>query len=90
MHGLKAPSNLGPKVARLRRRKSSGRALLFAREALDALVVFVVVDVEHEGARVKVDAVLRVGDLQTAPNLESVVLPSSSRYPPSLRTTRPT
>ena len=68
MHGLKAPSNLGPKVARLRRRKSSGRALLFAREALDALVVFVVVDVEHEGARVKVDAVLRVGDLEAAPN----------------------
>ena len=95
MHGLKAPSNLGPKVARLRRRKSSGRALLFAREALDALVVFVVVDVEHEGARVKVDAVLRVGDLETAPNKNLLNTPllrwsighaKDLWYLPSLRT----
>ena len=63
MRGVKAPSNFGPRVARSRR-----MPLLFAREALDGFVVVVIVDVEHEGARVKVDAVVRLGDLETAPN----------------------
>ena len=63
MRGVKAPSNISSKVARSRR-----MPLLFAREALDGLVVVVIVDVEHEGARVKVDAVVRLGDLETAPN----------------------
>ena len=63
MRGVKAPSNFSSKVAR-----SRPRSLLFAREALDGFVVVVIVDVEHEGARVKVDAVVRLGDLETAPN----------------------
>ena len=57
-----------PQISAPKNLRSLIRGLLFGREALDGLVVVVVVDVEHEGARVKVDAVLRVRDLQTAPN----------------------
>ena len=37
-------------------------------EPLDALVVVVLVDVEHQSARVQVDAVLGLGNLQREPS----------------------